>query len=134
VEAQCYPKCYRASLPQLGKSIYSTPESRVEPTGSVLLHISGDVAVKVERRRHGRVPEALLCDLGMDTGGQELRRLPVAQILGADAWKVPHADNESLKFMREALRLQRLAVLSGTNERWTERLRRREEIIAGRNV
>ena len=63
---------------------YSTPEGRVEPIGSILLESGCDLAVEVVCRCHGRVPEALLCDLGVDAGSQQLRRVAVAQVVEAD--------------------------------------------------
>src|SRR5687768_13485146 len=59
-------------------------DERRNRSGRVRLLAGHHVRVRVERERHGRVTETLADDLHVHTGGEQLRRVGVAQVVEAD--------------------------------------------------
>ena len=73
--------------------------------------------IEIEGCGDCRVSEPLLGDLWMNAGQQELRRVAVAKVVEPDAREVgSEPGKEAWKFMRQALRLQRCAITTGTSE------------------
>ena len=73
------------------------------------LHVRQNVAVEIERDPDLAMTQALACDLGMDTGREQMRRMRVAQIMETNARQFldcKYAD----PLMGDASRLQWAAV------------------------
>ena len=77
------------------ESILGAPEGRADLGRCVLLHCRGDVAVKVERGCHRRMPEPLLRHLRMHPGEQEVPRVSMPKVVEAHTRNVLNAGNEA---------------------------------------
>lgn len=72
--------------------------------------------IKIERGGDRGVPQALLNDLWMHTGSQQLRGVAMSQIVKPDPGEVLDPRYQASELMRQALRLQRFAVGPRTHQ------------------
>jgi len=97
-------------LPNLiSTSVYSVTHRKVNALNSLSLHARQHVAVQIERNRNARMPQPLLRDFRVDTRGQQMRRMAMAQIMQSHARQLVRAE-ELFKRMGEAARLQGPAI------------------------
>jgi hypothetical protein len=100
------PFCYRNA----GRAVYSGPDRGVNLGRGIVLHAGQDMAVEVERDPNARMAKAFLRHLGVDPIRQKVRRVGVPQIMEPDAWQIASFPEQPNELMREAIRLERLAI------------------------